>query len=512
MPRTLAAVAVAVLLLIAPARMQEGFSLFTTDFPPQEFAARRAAIVKAIGANGLALLQGAPAPSGYTRFRQSNEFYYVSGIEVPHAYLLIDGGTGRSTLYVPHRNPRREQGEGKVLSAEDADEITRLSGIDAVAGTDLLGEQLARLARASGRVLFTPMSPAEGAAMSRDLAIRAVGDRAADPFDGGAAREGVFAQALRARFPQFDVRDLSPTLDGLRLIKSEREIAMITRATRLAGLALMEAMRSTTPGIYEHELDAMAKYVFYRNGAQGEAYYSLIASGRNAWYPHYNAGRRQLQDGDFLLMDFAPDVGYYMSDVTRMMPANGSFSPWQRELYAFYLAAYNTVLDAIRPGVTAQTVIRDALGRMEPLLQSSSFSKPAYRAAAERFVDSYRSQAADRRARLGHWVGMATHDVGADDGPLRPGMVFTIEPELRVPEEQIYVRLEDLIVITAAGKDVVSAFVPSDIAGIERLMKEEGMLQRYPRDTAPAPPTTTAPQRSRPEPDAAAAGAAARFF
>jgi Xaa-Pro aminopeptidase len=498
MPRSLLSLAIVLISLGAPTRGQEGFSLFTSDFPPEEFAARRAAIYKAIGPSGLALLQGAAVPPGYTRFRQSNEFYYVCGVEVPHAYLLLDGATSRATLYLPHRNERREQGEGKVLSAEDADELKRMSGVDAVAGTDLLGEHLARAARASGRALFTPLSPAEGAAMSRDLAIRAVGERAADPFDGEPSREGTLAERLRTRFPQFELRDLSPTLDSLRLIKSARELALIRKATRLSGLALIEAMRSTAPGIYEHELDAMAKFVFYRNGAQGEAYYSLIASGTNAWYPHYNAGKRQMRDGDFLLMDFAPDVGYYMSDVTRMMPVNGTFSTWQRELYGFYAAAYRTVLDAIRPGVTAQVVIQDAVKRMDAVLAAATFSKAAYEAAARRFVESYRAQASDPRATLGHWVGMATHDVGSDAGPLRAGMVFTIEPEMRVPEEKIYIRLEDLVVITSSGKEVVSDFVPAEMDAIERLMKEDGMLQRYPKDTtAPAPPTT-APQASKP--------------
>ena len=256
----------------------------------------------------------------------------------------------------------------------------------------------------------------------------------------------------------------------------------------------MEAMRSAAPGVYEHELDAMAKYVFFRNGAQGEAYYSLIASAGNAWYPHYNAGKRQMRDGDFLLMDFAPDVGYYMSDVTRMMPINGTFSPWQRELYGFYVAAYRTVLDAIRPGVTAQVIIQDAVKKMDGVLAASKFSKPAYEAAARRFVEGYRREAGDPRAGLGHWVGMATHDVGVHDGPLREGMVFTIEPALRVPEEQIYIRLEDLVVITATGKEVVSDFVPYEIGAIERLMKEEGMLQRYPKDMPTPEATTTMPQ------------------
>jgi Xaa-Pro aminopeptidase len=474
---------IALLVLVAskPISAQEGFPLFTTDFPPEEFAQRRAAVYGAIGESGLAVVQGAAAPAGYTRFRQSNELYYLCGIESPHAYLLLDGGSRRTSLYLPHRNEGRERNEGKLLSAEDADLVKKLAGVDAVFATDLLAEHLTRYAR-STRTLYTPFSPAEGFAMSRDLALRAVADRAADPWDGTPSREGQFVQMVRARFPQIDVKDLSPTLDGLRLIKSPREIALLRRATRLSGLALLESMRSTAPGLKEYELDAVAKYVYYRNGAQGEAYYSLIASSRNAWYPHYNAGKRTMQDGDFLLMDFAPDVGYYMADVTRMWPVNGKFSAWQRELYGFYLGCYQAILKGIRPGVTAQVVKQEAVREMKHLLEATRFSKPAYENAAREFVSSYAESARSPRTTLGHWVGMATHDVGQDTGPLRAGMVFTIEPALRVPEEQIYIRLEDMIVITDTKAEILSGFVPWDIVGIEKLMAEEGMLQRYPRD------------------------------
>src|SRR5262245_1241778 len=161
---------------------QEGFPLFTTDFPAEEFAQRRARVYDAIGETGIAVIQGAASPAGYTRFRQSNEFYYLCGIESPHAYLLLDGGARRSSLYLPHRNEGRERSEGKLLSAEDTDLIKKLAGVDAVFATDLLAEHLTRYAR-STRTLYTPFSPAEGFAMSRDLALRAVADRAADPWD-----------------------------------------------------------------------------------------------------------------------------------------------------------------------------------------------------------------------------------------------------------------------------------------------------------------------------------------
>jgi Xaa-Pro aminopeptidase len=122
---------------------------------------------------------------------------------------------------------------------------------------------------------------------------------------------------------------------------------------------------------------------------------------------------------------------------------------------------------------------------MQKILASSKFSKPIYEKAAREFVAGYEQSAKNARASLGHWVGMATHDVGSDAGPLRPGMVFTIEPALRVPEEQIYIRLEDLIVITETKAEILTDWLPMDMDAIEKVMKEEGMLQRYPRDKQP---------------------------
>jgi Xaa-Pro aminopeptidase len=193
-----------------------------------------------------------------------------------------------------------------------------------------------------------------------------------------------------------------------------------------------------------------------------------------------------MKDGELLLMDFAPDVGYYMSDITRMWPVNGRFSAWQRELYSFYLACYRAILKAIRPGATAGAIMKEAAGEMEKVLAGSRFSKPAYEAAARDFVNRYR-EAAQSRPRLGHWVGMATHDVGDDSGPLRPGMVLTIEPALRVPEEQVYIRLEDLVIVTDRGTELPSEGLPMDMAAIEKVMAEEGLLQKYPRDAAGNP-------------------------
>ena len=469
--------------LCALSAIAQDVALFTEDFPPHEFQTRREAVLDAIGSASVALVQGAPSPVGYVRFRQTNEFYYLSGVETPHAFLLLDGSRRQTRLYLRHRNPRRESSEGRQLSAEDVDQVKELTGVDAVFGTDLLSEHLARFAWGNRvRRVYVPLRPGEGRATSRDLAVRAASDVANDPWDGRPTREAVFVEKLRARFPHFEIDDLSPILDGLRLVKSPREIELVYRATRLSGLALMEAMRSSEPGLKEHELDGLAKFIFFRNGSQADAYYSLIASGPNAWYPHYHRGSRTLRADELLLMDYAPDFGYYSSDVTRQWPVDGRFSDWQRDLYGFYLATYKAFLDAIRPG-DARAILAEVATSWEAIVADWPFTKHHYREAAERFVADFRRGIDAGRDRLGHGVGMAVHDVGVGDGVLSPGMVFTIEPQLRVPEEQIYLRLEDVIVITEDGKRILSDFVPMEMEAIEELMKEEGLLQRYPRAT-----------------------------
>lgn len=469
--------------LLSPVVIAQNIPLFTSDFTPEEFAARRAKVYDAIGKDAIALVQGASMPEGYTRFRQYNEFYYLCGVETPHAYLVMYGGQRRSVLYLPHRNDSRERFEGKQLNASDADEIQKLTGVDAVYGTDLLGEHLARVGWTNAAPpIYVPFQPSEGASMSRDLAVRVTGDQMGDPFDGRASRSGVLIGKIKERFPMFVVRDLSPILDDLRTIKSRAEIALIAKATRLSGLAMMEGMRSAEPGVFEYEIDAAAKYIFYRNGAQGEAYYSLIASGPNAPIGHYNANKRAMQTGEWLLFDFAPDVGYYMSDLTRMIPVGGSFTPSQRELYGFYLTCYKAILKAIKPNLTAADIYKEAVKEMDAAFQSTTFSKPLYKESCERFVDRFRQASERPPGSLGHWTGMATHDVGPRGTVYKPGMVFTIEPALVVREENINIRLEDLIVITEKGKDILSDFVPMEMDEIEKLMKEEGMVQRYPRD------------------------------
>jgi Xaa-Pro aminopeptidase len=149
-------------------------------------------------------------------------------------------------------------------------------------------------------------------------------------------------------------------------------------------------------------------------------------------------------------------------------------------LYGFYLGVYEAVLYAIKPGLTSQQILQAALPKMDAILEAARFSKPLYIAAAKQFVDRYRTSAG-RGGNLGHAVGMATHDFGGGSGTMRPGLVFTIEPEFRIPEEQIFIRLEDMIVITESGATILSDFVPRSVDGVEKVIAQPGLLQQYGR-------------------------------
>ena len=383
---------------------------YQADFPPEEFRARWTSILERIGNEAVAVAQGAPLTSGFQLPRQSNTFYYLCGIETPGSYLLLDGRTRRATLYLPPRNERLERSEGKVLSAEDAELVRRLVGVDEVRAVTDMGTSWpvgdAKVA------IYAEHAPAEGHAESRHELKAADTAIAADPWDGRLPRETVFRELLRLRNPRATIRDLTPILDDLRSVKSPREIALVRRASQLAGLGVLEAMRSTEPGAWEYQLDAVARYVFLQNGARLDGYRSITASGTdNIWNGHYYRNDSQLREGDLVLMDYAPDYRYYVSDIGRMWPVGGTYAPWQRELLQFVLEWRNAILPRIRPGVTTDAILAEARAAMEPVAGAHALLEARVReGGAQDAGDERRRLLAPRRhgrARRGRVPGRA---------------------------------------------------------------------------------------------------------
>ncbi len=455
--------------------------LFTEHFGPEEFAERRAKVYDEIGESSIAVLQGAPSPEGYHHFRQYNEFYYLSGIESPDAYLILDGSSRTATIYLYDRKSGREYGEGKILSFEDAELVKELSGIEAVGSYSTLKEHL-KSYNDNKQIenIYTPFSPYEGLGMTRSMARRALNDVKENPLDTRPARHENFINELKKASSDLAVNDLDPVIDELRKIKSPKEIELIRRSTRLQAEVIMESMRSTEVGIKPYELEGVANYIYWTQNIQGPAYYALIHFGPDAYMNHYHGSVRAAKDGDMILMDYGAYDRYYSSDLGRMWPANGTFNSVQRELYTFYLRIYEAILKNIKIGLTPQEVMKKAVVEMDNILETTTFSKPLFETRATEFVNSYKERSKSSRMSLGHGVGMSVHDVGDYSAPLEEGMVFVIEPQFRVPEEKIYIRLEDMIVVTKNGVEVISDYLPRDIESIEKIMQEEGLLQKFP--------------------------------
>ncbi|MBA2306262.1 MAG: aminopeptidase P family protein [Acidobacteria bacterium] len=485
----------ALVLLSAPAASAQ--PVFTDSLPRQEFAERRARLMEKIG-DGVAIIQGTVETGNSLKFRQNNQFYYLTGVEVPRAILLVDGKTKRSALFLPPRNESRERSEGPILSP--GPEAVQLTGIESVETRNHFDAAL-KAAAAIARSAYVPFRPEVlgGASVSDPRGRWAAS--ASDPWDGGRPRETLFVEKVKAAAPALEVQDLDPLVDALRFVKTRREIALIRESTRIAGLAMMEAMRSARTGMFEHEIEAIGDYIFKAHNAQGIAYFALVAAATNSSYPHYHAGQTQTKDGDLVLFDYAPDYKYYASDVTREFPVNGRFSPEQRELYGIYVKLYNSLMTSIKPNVPVRDILKEAVAKMDTAIASQTFANPKFKDAAVRFVDNYRRRidppppapgAPPRgggRGSLGHTVGMEVHDVNTPHGDvLVPGMVFTIEPALTIPEDRVYIRLEDVILITETGYENLSAFAPIEMDAIEKLMAEPGMFEKYaPRQATTAP-------------------------
>lgn len=454
----------ACLLLVVTLQPQK--PVFTNAVPASEFAERRAAVMRAIG-DGVAVMQGATERPVYKQFRQSAQFFYLTGVEVPRAMLVVDGRAKTSTLFLPARDERMERSEGPLLTP--GAEASKITGIERVLPRDQFDAAMASIA-AEGRPIFTTFRPEALEASTPSQVNMHARRTAEDKWDGRKTREEIFREKLQALSPKSEIADLDRVLDQMRLVKSAREIALVREASRLAGEAMMEAMRVARPGMREHEIEAIGDYVFKAHGSQGVGYFALVATGTNAAWPHYHGGEAPLGDGDLVLFDYAPDLNYYTSDVTRMFPASGRFTPRQREMYGIYLELYQALMTSIRPHVAPRVVLAEAHRKMTAIMASFTFTDEKIRAAAERFVAGFGNP---NRNSLGHWIGMEVHDVSAPYDVLQPGMMFTIEPALTIPDERIYIRLEDAILITASGYENMSGFVPMAIDAIERLMREE---------------------------------------
>ncbi|MDA1184731.1 MAG: Xaa-Pro peptidase family protein [Acidobacteria bacterium] len=406
-------------------------------YPPQEFATRRQRLAGLLERGTLVMFGATEAAPG-ARFRQDNDFFYLTGNESLNAALVMDGATGEAHLFLPRLRAAEVQYEGPNWLNDPG--AVRTYGFASIQPLTTLDEFLAqRLGRADTGPLWTRLSPRDTVNHSRVDAELATARRLAGPYAQHPTEDASRAAALRARFPSDALEDVTPHLDRLRMIKTPREIEILRYNARISAEALRRAIEVSGPGRFEYELEAEATHWMLTHGLQAAAYPAIVGSGPmgNRW--HYEDNGRRMAAGELVVMDYGGSLDHLTVDITRTWPVSGRFSEAQRTAYQTTLDAQRAIIDAIRPDVSRETVRRIA----ERIFEAQGFS-PRY-------------------AYLGHYVGLSVHDVGDWDLPFEAGMVLAIEPIIDIPDQQLHIRIEDTILVTPTGAEVLSAALPKDV-------------------------------------------------
>jgi Xaa-Pro aminopeptidase len=440
-------------------------SAFSTD--RSEYATRRSRLMEKIG-DGTAIFLAATTPSSDYEYRQGHDFFYMTGVDCPDAYLIVDGLRKESVLFF---TMDETTADGEAIPLDLIRSPVAYTGMERVLPAEQFSPYLAGIA-GRGRPIYTVFKPEElGRENSNEKFNALQKTMTLNVWDGRLTRELQFVKQLRDRFPQAEIRDSSSIVWNLRKIKSPAELAILRQAARLGVQAHQALIQSTRPRVAEKALASLFEFVLKKAGAQDLAYSTIIMSGKNHAYGHYHQYDRVLKDGDFLILDAGPDFGNYHIDISTSFPASGRFSPRQKELYEAALAVHDICIENYLPGIT----LKDVGVKVDAFLKAQNL---------DRFAQDFRGII--RLGGYNHSIGLATHDVmGTFAGPdevLQPGFVFACDIQLFRLDEQIGIRIEDTVAITPTGHEVLSIGVPRTVAEIETLMKKEGILQLLERN------------------------------
>ncbi|GIX31433.1 MAG: Xaa-Pro aminopeptidase [Porticoccaceae bacterium] len=433
--------------------------------PAREFARRRKELMALMGEGSIAIVAAAPerprSRDTLWPYRQDSDFWYLSGFPEPEAVLVLVPGReqGEYLLFCRERDPARELWDGPRAGPEGAKEHY---GADDAFPIDTLDDILPGLMEGKGRIYCT---------LGKDPAF----DQRLLGWINRLRR-----QARAGISPPGEFVDLDHLLHEMRLFKSAAELKVMRKAAEITARAHVRAMRACRPGLYEYQLAAEIEHEFAMAGALEPAYNTIVGGGANGCILHYTANAARLRDGDLVLVDAGCEYHHYAADVTRTFPVNGRFTAEQRALYEVVLAAQEAAIAAAVPGNhwndphdASVRVITEGLvelgllrGRVEELVEQEAY-KPFY------------------PHRAGHWLGMDVHDVGDYKVDkrwrlLEPGMVFTVEPGIYVAPDNrkvakkwrgIGIRIEDDVLLTKDGHEILTAAVPKKAEEIEWLMK-----------------------------------------
>lgn len=397
-------------------------------------------------------------------FRQESHFYYLTGFEEPESFLVLAPQTGkpgaqRMVLFVRKRDAEREMWDGERYGIDGARNVFEA---DEVYPIDELDQRLPELLKGCEQVFYRI-----GMSESSDRRVLA----ALETHRLSLGRSGKSLPPLK---------DPNEVIGEMRLFKSPEEIELLRKACDITAAAHTAAMKETRPGMNEYEIEALIDYTFRKMGCQRVGYGSIIAGGKNAACLHYRANNEVLQDGDLLLIDAGGEYGYYTSDITRVFPVGRSFTDAQAKLYDLVVRSQKEAIAMAKPGATLPAIHRRATDVLIEGMLSLGFLKGS--------ADEVFKSNAHRRFyphNTSHWLGMDVHDtglyhVGGEPRKLEAGMVFTIEPgfyiqpgdtNLPAGYSAIGIRIEDDILITASGCDILTKAAPKERAEIEALKR-----------------------------------------
>jgi Xaa-Pro aminopeptidase len=412
-------------------------------YPPSEFIARRQALAAALG-TGTLVLFGRTEPLAGIRFRQDNDFFYFTGNEDLNAAMVMNAPTGATTLFLPHQTAGEIRALGKN-ALENATDPKSL-GLAAIQPLDALPAALSRLPASPEPVVWLRLQAGDEADINRGEHASNLARRLTNIGGTHLTEDAQRAAYIRAQFPALQVRDVTPHIDRLRTIKSAREIQILRENGRISAEAFRRAILATRQNGFEYEIEAEATYWMFRNGIQGNSFPPIVGSGPNVNVWHYQNNGRQYKDGDLVVMDYGGALDYLGVDITRTWPVAGTFDDYQLRAYRCSLEAGKSIIAAMKVGATrAQT--------------------------REIGAAIYKKYGFPGGAGAGHYVGMSVHDVGDASRPFAAGMVIAVEPIVEDATKQLHVRIEDTVLITENGPEILTSGVPKEVDQILALVQ-----------------------------------------
>jgi Xaa-Pro aminopeptidase len=413
--------------------------------PSEEYAARRAKLRASVdGPIVIFGYTGNEDASEVAVFFQETHFYYLTGHDEPGAVLLLTPDAANNgakspaeVLYLPARNPSQEKWEGPKIGPSDpgVQETTGFTNIEPVA--KLKGD-LEKLLE-TYKTFYTLMPPKS---------------------EQGYPHLTNSVAEVRSIIPSATLADIAPALDAMRQVKSAGELALMQKAIDVSVDAQFDAMRHMRPGLFEYQVAARMKEVHETGGCSREAYAPIVGAGFNSTVLHYSALDAEIKDGDLVVMDVGGEYGGYAADITRTVPANGKFTPRQREIYDIVLGAQNAAMAAVKPGAVLYG------------------SKGSLQAIATDYINTHGHDSEGHTLGryyphgVSHHLGLDVHDPGDRNRPLEAGMVVTVEPGIYIPQENLGVRIEDDVLVTQDGFRLLTARLPRTAEEIEKIMSD----------------------------------------